>query len=555
MTEKEIIGRLPELLSLPKETEWVEFKHNNHKSSDLGEHISALSNSACLHKKDKAFLVFGGQDETHKVVGTGFNPKTEKIGNEELENWLTHLLDPRIDFKIFMFRFQDKPVVVFSIDPAENRPVKFSGTAYIRVGSYKKKLSNHPEKERKIWRNKPANDWSAEMCEDATINDLDPQAVTKARIEYAKRKKAPAEIENWDTVTFLNKAKLAVGGEITRTAILLLGKPEAAHFLSPAAGQISWFLQDEKNNPKDFEHFGPPVILTVDAVLAKIRNLKVRFLPPRTLFPIETSQYDPVVIREALHNCIAHQDYEMNSRIQVIERPNELVFDNAGNFIPGSVEAVIEQDAPPKLYRNPFLAQAMVNLGMIETEGGGIREMFKIQRARFFPLPTFQLDKPDEVLVKIPGGIIDEKYTNLLISKTDLDLHTVMLLDRVQKKREITKQEQLLLKRRKLVEGRYPNLFVSSGIAAVTGEKAAYIKNRPFNKKYYKDLITSFISKYGHAGRVDIDKLLMDILPVIMTAKQKKVKINNLLNEMANKDGSIKNSGSRRKPVWVLNNK
>ncbi|MBU2575382.1 MAG: putative DNA binding domain-containing protein [Elusimicrobia bacterium] len=552
MTEKEITDRLPELLSLPKETEWVEFKRNNCKSSDIGEYISALSNSACLHKKDKAFLIFGVEDGPHKVVGTDFNPKTEKKGNEELENWLTYLLDPRIDFKIFMFPFQDKPVVVFSIDPAENRPVKFYGIAYIRVGSYKKKLSDHPEKERKIWRNKPANDWSAEMCEDATINDLDPQAVTKARIEYAKRKKASAEIGNWDTATFLNKAKLAVGGKITRAAILLLGKPEAAHFLSPAIGQISWFLQDAQNNPKDYEHFGPPFILTVDAVLAKIRNLKVRFLPLQTLFPIETLQYEPAVIREALHNCIAHQNYELNSRIQVIERPDELVFDNAGNFIPGSVEAVIEQDAPPRRYRNPFLAQAMVNLGMIETEGGGIKEMFKIQRERFFPLPTYQLEKTDEVLVRIPGKLIDENYTKLLISKADLDLRTVMLLDKVQKKKRIHKQEHLLLKKLGLVEGRYPTLFVSPGIAALSGEKAAYIKNRPFNQGYYKVLIISFINQYGHASRADVDKLLMEKLPDIMTPEQKKTKVSNLLNEMANKDKIILNSASCRKPKWIL---
>ncbi|MDO8804741.1 MAG: putative DNA binding domain-containing protein [Elusimicrobiota bacterium] len=553
MTEKEIIDRLPELLSLPKETEWVEFKHNNYLPSDIGEYISALANSACLHKKDKAFLVFGVEDGTHKIVGTRFNPKTEKVGNEELENWLTHLLNPRIDFKIFILIFKGKSVVVFSIDPATNRPVRFSGISYVRIGSYKKKLSEHPEKEKKIWRNKPANDWSVAVCEGATINDLDPQAVTKARIAYAKRKKAPAEIENWDTITFLNKAKLAVEGKITRTTVLLLGNPESAHFLSPAVGQISWFLRDEKNNPRDFEHFGPPFILAVDAVLAKIRNLTVRFLPPRTLFPIETSQYDPIVIREALHNCIAHQDYEKNSRIQVVERPNEIIFDNAGNFIPGSVEAVIEQDAPPKLYRNPFLAQAMVNLGMIETEGGGIREMFKIQRGRFFPLPTFQLDKPDEVRVKIPGEIIDEKYTNLLISKTDLDLSTIMLLDRVQKKIKITKQGQLLLRLQKLIEGRSPNLYVSAQIAAITGGKVKYMKNRGLDKKFYQELILTFIKTNGVVTRTEIDELVLSKLPEILTDVQKRRKINNLLTEMSRKLKLIRNRGTDRSPKWMLN--
>ncbi|MBI5744138.1 MAG: ATP-binding protein [Elusimicrobia bacterium] len=151
MTEAEIIAKLPELLALPAETEWVEFKHNNSNPQEIGEYISSLSNSACLHKKDRGYLIFGVENDTHRVIGTTFNPAIEKKGNEALENWICHLLDPKIDFKIFQLQYQGKGLVVFCVDPANERPVKFSGTAYIRVGSYQKKLSDHPEKERKIW--------------------------------------------------------------------------------------------------------------------------------------------------------------------------------------------------------------------------------------------------------------------------------------------------------------------------------------------------------------------------------------------------------------------
>jgi ATP-dependent DNA helicase RecG len=333
-------------------------------------------------------------------------------------------------------------------------------------------------------------------------------------------------MDTWDDITFLNKAKLTIEGRLTRTAILLLGKPESDHFISPFTAKISWILRDERNSDKDYEHFGAPFILTTDLALAKIRNLKYRYLPDDTLFPIEITQYEPYVIREALHNCIAHQDYELCSRISVIEKPEELIFSNAGSFLPGTVESVIEKDAPPGYYRNQFLANAMVTLNMIDTVGGGIKKMFAKQRERFFPLPTYILENPNEVTVKITGKVIDPNYTQLLIKHTDLDIQTVILLDKIQ--------------------------IVVSKIAAVTGDRGSYIKNRAFDADYYKKLISNFITEYGSATRVEINKLLMDKLSDVLTVAQKRNKINNLLNQMANKEKIIKNQGTDRMPKWVF---
>jgi ATP-dependent DNA helicase RecG len=543
---------IDELRTLSKETEWVEFKVNYVKPEEIGKHISALSNSACLYEKQHAYLVFGIEDKTHKVVGTGFKPKHYKVGNEELENWLARLLKPRIDFRIYEFNYNNKLIAIFEIDPAHDTPVKFNGTAYIRIGSYTKKLADYPDKERKIWKKEIAYDWSAQICPEATINDLNAKAISKARKEYKQKYlNLSNEIDQWDNAAFLNKAKLTINGKITNSAIILLGKPESEHFISPSVAKITWVLKDEQNGTKDYDHLGPPLVINTESVFAKIRNLRYRYLPDDTLFPTEINQYEPYVIREALHNCIAHQDYELKEGLIVEERPDELTFINAGNFLPGSVEKVIQENAPQR-HRNNFLAEAMFNLGMIDIIGSGIRRMFTIQRERFFPLPDYDLNDPNKVKVNIFAKILNENYTRLLNKNKDIDLSTVMLLDKVQKNIQLSKDEHKFLKSKGLVEGRYPNLFVSSHIAAATGEKARYIKYRAFEDKHYKDMIITFIRNYNSASRKDVDELLLKHLSDALDEKQKRNKIGNLLYAMSKRDNIIKNIGSRRKPKWIL---
>ena len=153
MEQNDPINKLLEdLINLPQETEWVEFKKNNYNPVLIGKYISALSNSACLHDKEYGYLLFGIEDKTHEVTGTKFKPKECKKGNEELENWLLRKLQPRVDFKIIEHIYNGITVVIFKIDPTYNTPIKFDDIAYIRVGTYMKKLSEYPEKERKIWK-------------------------------------------------------------------------------------------------------------------------------------------------------------------------------------------------------------------------------------------------------------------------------------------------------------------------------------------------------------------------------------------------------------------
>jgi ATP-dependent DNA helicase RecG len=195
----------------------------------------------------------------------------------------------------------------------------------------------------------------------------------------------------------------------------------------------------------------------------------------------------------------------------------------------------------------------MVNLNMIDTIGSGIRKMFKTQMERFFPLPDYDLTQPEKVAVKIPGTVLDENYTKLLIHNPDMALGIVMLLDKVQKQIRISKDECRILRSKNLVEGRYPILFVSSQIAADTGKKAKYIKYRAFDDQQYKNMIISFIKKFGSSSREEVNELLIKHLSDALSQKQKQNKISNLLYAMAKKDKTLKNIGSRRKPKWILN--
>lgn len=549
MNAQELTALLERLRREPRETEWLEFKRSHYEPQVLGEYLSALANGACLAGKPRGYLVFGVRDQTHEVVGTQFDPHAIKAkGNQDLLMWLTMGLQPNVGFEVHVLEHPKGRVVFFEIGSAWDRPVRFYGTAFIRVGTNKTELHKHPEKERAIWSRR--TDWSGHVCEGAGVADLDAAALVKAREQFRiKHPKTADEVIDWDDATFLNKAKLTVRGAVTNACLLLLGKPESATLLSPAVARISWILKDAQNRELDYEHFGPPFLLQVDRVLGRIRNLNVRALPSGTLFPQEITQYDPWVIREALHNAIAHQDYGLRGRVNVVETPSSILITNVGAFLPGDVDKVIRQDAPLEIYRNPFLAEAMVNLNMIDTQGGGIKRMFQKQMQRFFPMPDYNIAEPDRVQVAIPGNILDEQYTRLLMERSDLNLWQVILLDRVQKRLTIPRDAHRILKSAGLVEGRYPNLIIAASVARLTGQKARHIRDRGFNKQYYLDAIEALIREHQPIPRSEIDRLLLDKLPEVLNEKQKKAKVHNLMAELTRKS-RIENRGSRGHPAW-----
>ncbi|MFO1264571.1 MAG: putative DNA binding domain-containing protein [Rhodoferax sp.] len=542
--------KLSSLLSLPAENEVVEFKEakNGYDFTKLGKYFSALCNEANLKHQRTAWLVFG-VNNGRQVVGTGFRVMRKDLDSlkEEIANKTTN----RITFiEIHEAAHADGRVVLFEIPAApKGLPVAFEGHYYGRDGEALSPL-NLEEIER-IRAQSTVDDWSAAVVPDAGVTDLDEDALAVARHNFkSKFPDKASDVDGWDTVTFLNKAKLTIKGRMTRTALLLLGREEAEHFLSPAEAKIRWLLKDHLGNDRDYALFGMPLLLAVDKVYAKIRNLKYRYIREGTLFPDEIDQYEPYAIREALNNCIAHQDYTLAGRINVVEREESLSFTNKGSFVPGDVRRVVMEDAPEEHYRNRFLATAMFNLKMVDTAGGGIRKLFLYQKQRFFPMPDFDFSD-NRVQLTLTGKVLDMDYARMLARDGDLTLQEIMALDKVQKRLALDAGEEKLLKAKGLIEGRKPNYFVAKSLAQQTGQKARYSKNLAFDKQYYLDLICKSAKEHGSLSRKDIDELLWNKLPDWMNEKQRKTKVGNLLAELrrANK---IANQGSDTRPVWAL---
>ena len=538
MTEKEYTNLLNKLIATyNRETRHLEFKHNYQDANTLGEYISALSNGATLDNEDFGYLFFGVDDASLEIVGTTFNPsdrkvsfkldKSNKTPNQYLEIGLRQYIAPRINFEIVPFMTPNgNKVVMFKIPAAKEEPTYFMGKAYIRVDSCKTDLKNYPAWMRQIYNSH--KDWSAEIVEDATIEDLAPEAIAQALEGYCQRfpHKATEAKEKWSVSEFLDHAKVTINGKITRTALLLLGKEEAVHYLNHIS-QIIWKLQTEEERAAAI--FQPPFLLSATNVRKAIRNYQLKIFPNNALLPAEVWKYDSRSILEALHNCIMHQDYEMNERIIVTEYADRLVFANAGSFYDGVYEDYVEGKKTPSRYRNQFLANAMVNLKMVDSQGFGIHDMYQHQRDRYMPMPDYDMTTASHVILEIPGQVINREYSERLMEDASLDISTVFLLDRLQKGKPLTKEAIKKLRCQKLIEGRGKNIFISRKVAGITHLEAEYTSLSGFDDQWYRDLILKALKEHGALRRDSFDKLLMPKLPGVLSDAQKKNKVGNLL--------------------------
>lgn len=464
-----------------------------------------------------------------------------------------HLTDYNTFREIHELQIEGKRVLLFQIPAAPyGIPIAWKGHFYGRRGESLTALDMNKYDE--IRRQTIAQDWSAIAIPEATIDDLDKDAIAKARVEFKKRNpKYSDDMNAWSDETFLNKARLTKHGKITNTTIILLGKEESEHMINPAVAKIRWNLKTLDNQDKDFEIFSIPFLLSVEEVFKKIRNLKLRYiLDERSLFPEELLRYEPFNIRELLQNCIAHQDYTKGARINVVEfEDDHLIFSNYGSFIPRSVETVIANDSPEEYYRNPFLVEAMRNLNMIDTQGGGIRKVFNYQRSRLFPMPDYDLSN-NKVKATLTGRIINEDFARILFNNPRLSLLDIMILDKVQKKQTITEKEYKKMKKMGFIEGRRPNIYLSSKVVVLTDDeklKAQYIKNKSFDDNHFKELILSYLKTYHVATKAALIGLLKDKLSDSLSEEQKIKKVTNLLSALKRED-KIKSLGYSK---WGLN--
>lgn len=545
------LNKILDELLLNTENECVEFKkaENNFDIDILGKYFSALGNEATLKNKQYSWIVFGIDDKTHKLTNTNFYSDNNF---NKVKKQITDNTTDNIGFiEIYEFMRNGKRVIMFQVPAASGTPINWKGFPYGRNGESIAPLTSNKIEQIKATAN---YDWSRQVIEGATIDNLDGDAIRVAREQFKSKYKGKSianEVDNLSDIDFLNKVKLTLNSKITMACMLLLGKNEDDYLMNGYTPKMTWKLYDDFN-VIDYEHFGIPFIVNVENLKSKIRNLRYRYMVnDNTLFPNEVDQYDNYILRELINNCIVHQDYKLRGNINVMEYKDKLIITNEGNFIPETIENVLKDGFSSPYYRNQFLANAMVNLNMIDTVGSGIRRVYDIQKKKFFPMPDYDLSNDNRVIVTLYGKIIDEKYSKILFEKTNLDIDKVMLLDKVQKGFEITKKQSDYLRKENLIEGRYPNIYISSDIAKITGEKKDYMYNSGLENEFYMKMIIKYLENYGSASRKEIFALLNDKLPKSLDNKNKISRVRYLLDTLK-KNGKIYNDAKSGGSCWKI---
>ena len=557
MTEQELTTLLERLIG-NWENEVVEFKsgNKNFSTDEIGRYFSALSNEANLRGTDCAWLVFGVNNKTHAAPGSEYPCDANSLnksgglkaqiveGTGGLSFAGIHVLPRGTNANVIFFQIPAAP---------QGMPVPWKRHYFARAGENVVALGL--EKLDAIRGQGLTLDWTAQTVDGVTMDSLDPDALALARSKFAdkhSRTVSPEDVAGWTTEAFLDKLHLLRNGKLTRAAILLLGKSgTAADVLSPYSPQLVWKLVGEECAN---DIFYPPFILATTELYSRIRNVQVRVWPEDQRLTTEVPKYNQKSVLEALNNCIAHQDYSRGERVIVTEYVDRLTFWNGGSFFEGEPTDYIAGDHTPHRYRNPLLASAMRELNMIDTLGYGIHSIYIGQAKRYFPLPDYKTtDKSVEMTMY--GHVVDIAYSTLLIRRGgEMRLDDILLLDRVQKGLRIGADAVRHLRSEGLIEGRVPHLHVSAKIAALTNQKAAYMKKKERTGAHHRGLLIDYIGKFNGLTRAEINEYMLEEIRGDLSESEKLTKISNLLTYLRRK-GDIYNSGTDTKPLWKLTDK
>lgn len=551
MNNAELLNKL-EALILNWEDECVEFKEasRNFPTEKIGEYFSALSNEANLQEKESSWLIFGVNNKSRCIVSTEFRKNKEHLLSLQKQ---MHDLTGYTFRHIHEVNHSDGRVIMFEIPPAPpGMPVSSAGHFYARAGESLIPLSAD-KYDRIRQQGAIAEDWSAAIVPEATIDDLDPRAIEEAKKGFVLKHAnslSEEDVDSWSTKMFLDKARITRAGKITKTALLLLGKPESSTLLNPHPAEIVWKLRAEEEGN---EIFHPPFLLTTSLLYQKIRNIQIRILPKDSLVAAEISKYDKRIILEALHNCIAHQDYRASSRIIVTEYKDSLTLENSGSFFLGEPNDYIEGERTPYCYRNQMLASAMSELNMIDSMGYGIHSIYHAQAKRFFPMPDYECS-PNRVLIRLYGHAVDSTYTQLLMSDDTLSLMEIWALDRIQKGIGLDSEMLRLLRKKKLIEGKSPHVRLSTRlITRATDDKLKQeiMSQTEMSDETYKAHVIDILKDGQGRKRAELIELLQQHLPGNRTSAQIARKMSTILR-MLREDGRVICVGDKKAAVWYL---
>lgn len=383
---------LNELRSLPKETEWVECKHNNEDPKEMGENISALANAAALTGKTHGYLLWGIEAATHNILGTDFRPGKKKIGNEELESWLLHLLAPKINFSFHEINTEQGIVIILEIDRAFRHPVQFKGVEYIRIGSYTKPLKEFPEKERQLWRifdTTPFEDLFAVENVDAdnVLRLLDYPAyfdLLKQSLPDNKQGILGRLIED----TMIKKNDAGSYGITNLGAILIAKKLDDFKGLKRKAIRVIVYENATRmktiKEQMSVKGYASGFEVLVDFINGLIPRNEIIGKALRKDVPM----YPIIAVRELVANALIHQDFFARGSGPMIEIfSDRMEITNPGESL---VKTDRFLDSPPKS-RNEALASFMRRIGVCEERGSGVDKVVFETEFYQLPAPLFEI--------------------------------------------------------------------------------------------------------------------------------------------------------------------
>lgn len=368
MNAQQLIELLNDLVKIPNESEWVEFKLNFHSFEEIGESISALSNGACLQNQSYAYLVFGVEDKTHAIKGTSFKAKTHKKGNEELGHWLLTRLKPRIDFTIEEFDCDSKHISMFVIPAAKNQPVEFFHHSYIRVGSITRKLNEFPEKQAKIWKKE-----SISFEKEIAKNHLDASDITKylSTEAYFDLMKLPYPSTQQGVIDkFINEGLVIKnnGYSITKLGALLFAK-SLKDFESVERKSVRVIVYKGKNKVEtEREQIGAKgYALGFEGLVDWINSQLPANEEIGKVLRKDTRMYPEIAVRELVANALIHQDLTEKGFPMVEIFSDRIEISNAGTPL-----VTPDRFIDAYLSRNDKLADLMRRMGFCEEKGSGL---------------------------------------------------------------------------------------------------------------------------------------------------------------------------------------
>jgi len=389
-----LVGLLRELCKLPQETEWVEFKVNNADPQEIGEYLSALANAAAFNGKAFAYLVWGVEDQTHRIAGTEFSPAVAKKGNEPLETWLLRLLTPKIHFRFHEVTLEGLRVVLLEIGRAFRHPVRFQSEEFIRIGAVKKPLKEAPDRERALWRifdQIPFEDLTAveRISADEVLRLLDYPAYfdllelpLPANRDGIFRALAdddlirPCEAGGWN-ITHLGAILFAKRLEEFRA----LRRKALRVIQYRGAGRTETIREQVigKGYANDFEGL-------IDSVNGLLPSTEV--IGPALRRTV--SKFPPLAIRELIANALIHQDFFVTGAGPMVEIFDDRIeVTNPGEPLVDTQRCV---DTPPKS-RNEALASLMRRFRFCEERGSGIDKV--VAQIELFQLPAPLFETPE----------------------------------------------------------------------------------------------------------------------------------------------------------------